>query len=120
MVVFNPCPVSQQVTVKVQLPSGPVAPFVREVSPDTTWTLVTSRSTRIPANTDYATTVVADGPGVVVDRVVQSSGAGAVPQWGAVSAVAAASATIPSRVWTGVHAGGSGIAARKRGGAATR
>ena len=100
VVVFNPCPVSQQVKVKVQLPSGPVAPFVREVSPDTAWTLVTSRSTRIPANTDYATTVVADGPGVVVDRVVQSSSAGAVPQWGAVSAVGAASATIPSRVWT--------------------
>lgn len=100
MVVFNPSSVSQRVTVTVQLPSGPVAPYVHEVPADTTWTLVTSRSIRIPPNTDYATTVSsAAGPGVVVDRVVQSSSAGVVPQWGAVSAVGVGAASTPSRQW---------------------
>jgi hypothetical protein len=99
-VIFNPSSSSQLVKVTVRLPSGPVAPYVHDVSSDTAWTLVTSRSIRIPANTDYVTTVTSTGgPGVVVDRVVQSSSAGAVPQWGAVSAVEARAASAPSRRW---------------------
>lgn len=98
--VFNPSAASEQVTVDVHLPSGPVAPFRRRLAPDTAWTLATSRSTRIPADTDFATTVRATGgPGVVVDRVVTAPTAGAVPQWGAVAGVGQSATGVGSRQW---------------------
>jgi len=100
MVVLNPSSASQRVTVHVELPSGTVAPYVHELPSHTTWTLVTSGLIRIPLSTDYAVTVSSSGgPGVVVGRVVQSSSAGVVPQWGAVSAVPAVVATVPSERW---------------------
>jgi len=96
--ILNPTKVSQRVTVRVQLKSGPVAPFTQAVAPDSSWTIKTSGVTRIPANITYATTVTASGgPGVVVDRTVQSSAAGAVPQWGTVSAVAGPTTTVANR-----------------------
>jgi Family of unknown function (DUF5719) len=98
--IFNPTAVPEKVTVTVQLPSGPVSPFEQQLAADTTWSLVTSSSTRIPAGTDFATTVRASGgSGVVVDRVVTGPTAGVVPQWGAVSAVGQAAGEIESRQW---------------------
>lgn len=100
MVVLNPSSVPQRVAVHIELPSGPVAPYVHELPARTTWTLVTSRLIRIPLSTDYAVTVTSSGgPGVVVDRVTQSSSAGVVPQWGAVSAAPGVAATVPSERW---------------------
>lgn len=100
LVVFNPAAVAQHVTVRIQLPSGPVAPFEDEVPPDATWDLVTSAATRIPGNVDYGTTVTSTGgPGVVVDRVAQSPGTGAAPQWGTVSAISGGAAGIASGRW---------------------
>lgn len=98
-VVFNPTGVAEQVTAAVRLPSGPVTPEVRQLAPGATWTLVTSGLIRIPPNTDYATTVTASGPGVVVDRVVRSSSAGTPPQWGAVAATPSAWTTVASGRW---------------------
>ena len=70
LAIFNPTPDAEQVHVDIRLPSGPVAPVVRVVAPDTTWNLQTSSLIRVPQNVDYATTVTATGAGVVVDRVV--------------------------------------------------
>jgi hypothetical protein len=100
LAVFNPSASAQRISVNVQLASGPVAPFVQEVASDTTWSLVMSSATRIPANADYATTVISGGgPGVVVGRIVQSSSAGASPQWGMLNAMAGPAAAIPSGKW---------------------
>ncbi|HVX21541.1 MAG TPA: DUF5719 family protein [Acidimicrobiales bacterium] len=96
--ILNPAKVAQRVTVRVQLKSGPVAPFTKSVPADSSWTLGLSGVARVPANTTYATTVTASGgPGVVVDRTVQSSPAGAVPQWGTVPAVAGPATTASTR-----------------------
>ncbi|MGH9093457.1 MAG: DUF5719 family protein, partial [Acidimicrobiales bacterium] len=97
--VFNPTARAQKVTVSVHLPSGPVAPYVQQVAPDATWALDTGRSTRIPANTDFATTVTASGPGVVVDREVAGPTCGAAPQWGTVAAVGGSTTAVGSRRW---------------------
>lgn len=98
--VFNPTTVSQQITVTVHLPSGPVAPFEQSLAPDTAWSIATSSSNRIPPSTDFATTVrAAGGPGVVVDRVVTAPTAGAAPQWGAVTGVGQGATDVDSRQW---------------------
>lgn len=97
--VFNPTGQAQEVTVRVHLPSGPVAPFVRKVGPDATWSLDTGHTTRIPVNTDFATTVTASGPGVVVDRQVVGPSVAAAPQWGVVAAVTGPATAVSSRRW---------------------
>jgi hypothetical protein len=100
IVVFNPGTATERVSVRVRLPAGPVAPFVTKLAPDSTWTLVTSSSDRIPPNTDYSTSVVATGgSGVVVDRVTRSSSAGSVPQWGATTAVSGSVSGVKSAQW---------------------
>jgi hypothetical protein len=100
LVVFNPTPASQQVTVTVHLPSGPVAPFRRRLGPESAWSLVTSSATRVPPGTDFSTTVqAAGGPGVVVDRVVTGPTTGVVPQWGAVVGVSQGAGDIGSARW---------------------
>jgi hypothetical protein len=100
IVVFNPAPETQDVTVQVRIPSGSVAPFRSVLPPYSTWDLATSGANRVPPNTDYATTVTSTGgPGVVVDRELQSSAAGAVPQWGTVSALSAGTTDAASRRW---------------------
>lgn len=100
LVVFNPTAVSQQITVTVHLPSGPVAPFQYRLGPESAWSMATSGSTRIPVGTDFATTVRASGgSGVVVDRIVTAPTAGAVPQWGAVTGVGQGAADVDSRQW---------------------
>jgi len=102
--IFNPGQVPERVSVQVRLPSGPVAPYVEQVAADTTWVLATTGSPgaadRVPANQDFATTVTATGgPGVLVDRTLDSSDAGATPQWGASTAVGGASTVVLSREW---------------------
>jgi len=98
--VFNPTGTTERVAVDVELASGPLAPFTQQVASDTTWRLIMSSTTRIPANVDYSATVVsAGGPGVVVGRIVQSSSSGAAPQWGMANAVAGPAAAIPSGKW---------------------
>ncbi|MGP8058399.1 MAG: DUF5719 family protein [Acidimicrobiales bacterium] len=102
--VFNPGQVPEHVTIAVRLPSGPVAPFVQDVPADSTWVQSTTASgtaaDRVPDNQDFATTVTAvGGPGVVVDRTVASSSAGATPQWGEASAVPGDATTVASRQW---------------------
>ncbi len=100
LTVLNPTDRPEQVTVHVQLGSGPVAPFTDSLPADSSWTLPVSSASRVPANTTYAVEVTATGgPGVVVDRTVQSSSAGAVPQWGTVTAVSDAGTTAPSGRW---------------------
>ncbi len=98
--VFNPAAVPRRVTISVRIPTGPVAPFTETVPAESTWILQASDSTRIPANSDYATTVsVGGGDGVVVDRTVNSGTAGTPPQWGAVPGVAGSSIAAVSRRW---------------------
>lgn len=100
LVVFNPTPSAEQVTVDVALASGPVAPTVHQVPADSAWTMVTSALIRVPGNTDYTTMVTSTGAGVVVDRVVRSSASGSAPQWGAVTATPSAWASAGRHVWT--------------------
>ncbi|MHB8219226.1 MAG: DUF5719 family protein [Acidimicrobiales bacterium] len=100
LAVFNPTRTTQRVAVDVELSSGPVAPFTQQVASGSTWRLVMSSTTRIPANVDYAITVVSvGGPGVIVGRIVQSSSAGESPQWGMVNGVAGPTASIASGKW---------------------
>ncbi len=100
LTVLNPTDRSEEVTVHVQLGSGPVAPFTDTLAADSLWTLPVSSASRVPANTTYAVEVTATGgPGVVVDRTVQSSTAGALPQWGAVTAVSEVATAAPSGRW---------------------
>ncbi len=99
-VVFNPGSTDEQVTVSTRIASGPLAPFTVSVPAGSTSSVVTSTATRVPANVDYSTMIsAAGGPGVVVDRTAMSSTAGAVPQWGAVSAVGAGPAFSADRRW---------------------
>lgn len=85
--IFNPSSSTENVTVSVQLPSGPVAPFNDALPAESTWSLVTSSETRIPVNVTFAATVkVSDGPGVVVDRSMSAALGSSLPQWGAVTA----------------------------------
>jgi len=87
--VFNPGTASAHVTVRLRLPSGPVAPLRQVVPPASTWTLDASSLTRLPANTDYAASFsTAGGPGVVVWRLASAPAASVAPQWGAVPGVA--------------------------------
>ncbi|MDA8360304.1 MAG: DUF5719 family protein [Actinomycetota bacterium] len=98
--VLNPSSSAQFVRVEVDLASGPAAPFVQEVAPDSTWNLLLSGTTRIPQGEDYTLTVVSrGGGGVVVGRVAQSSSTAAPPQWGMQSGIAAPAAAISSRKW---------------------
>lgn len=102
--IFNPGQVPERVSVQVRLPSGPVAPYVEQVPADSTWVLSTTvagtAADRVPANQDFATTVTASGgPGVLVDRTVASSSAGATPQWGSAAAVGGSATMVASREW---------------------
>ncbi len=98
--VFNPSATSERVSVATRIASGPLAPFTFSLPAGATTSLVVSTATRVPANTDYATVVTAtSGAGVVVDRVVSSSSAGTVPQWGAVAAVGANAGQQGHRRW---------------------
>jgi hypothetical protein len=99
--VFNPGTATETVTVRFQLPSGPLAPLTDRVLPGATWSLRTSAQTRIPDNQTYATSVDATGgSGVVVGRTVNlPNSATPPPQSGVVVAVDGLSAQSPSGQW---------------------
>ena len=59
--VFNPGTSTESVTVHFRLPSGPLAPLTQKILPGTTWPILTSTQTRIPANETYATAIDATG-----------------------------------------------------------
>ena len=99
LAVLNPSDVAEKVTVAVQLPSGPVAPFHEEVAPGTVWALPTGQQIRIPLATDYGLRITATGgPGVVVERTDAGPSAAAAPQWGTVGGLADA-ATLAADRW---------------------
>jgi hypothetical protein len=99
--VFNPGTATETVTVRFRLPSGPLAPLTEKILPGTTWPLLTSGQTRIPANETYATTIDATGgSGVVVSRTVSlPASATPPPLAGVVVAVDGLSARSPSHQW---------------------
>ncbi len=98
--VFNPGAVSEEVTVRARLASGPLAPLEAKVLPGTTWVLATSTQTRIPAGVAYATDIEArGGSGVVVGRIVQAPGSAPAPQAGLANAIGALSGAVPSGQW---------------------
>jgi hypothetical protein len=99
--VFNPGAATETVTVRFQLPSGPLAPLTNRVLPGTTWSLLASAQTRIPDNQTYATSVEATGgPGVVVGRTVNLPNASTPPpQSGMAAAVDELSTQSASGEW---------------------
>ncbi len=99
--VFNPGAATETVTVRVQLPSGPLAPLTDKILPGTTWSLITSAQTRIPDNETYATSVDATGgPGVVVGRTSGlPNSATPPPQAGMAVAVDGLSTQSPTGEW---------------------
>jgi Family of unknown function (DUF5719) len=99
--VFNPGTASETVTVRLRLPSGPLAPLTDKVLPGTTWTLTTSAQTRIPDNETYAATIdAAGGTGVVVARTVSLPvSPNPPPQAGVAPAVDGLSTESPSGEW---------------------
>lgn len=82
LVMFNPSSKAELVRVDVRLASGPVAPFIQVVDPDSVWDLQTGNELRIPQGVGYAVRVHASGSGVVVARVGSGTPVGPAPQWG--------------------------------------
>jgi hypothetical protein len=99
LAIFNPTSTPEQVRVDIRLPSGPVAPVEHVVPAASTWNLETSALIRVPSNVDYATTVTADGAGVVVDRMVAAASIATPPQFGAVTAAPSGWTTGASGRW---------------------
>ena len=98
--VFNPGPMTQEVTVRATLASGPLSPFRARVFPDTTWVLSTGAQTRIPDGDPYSAVIEArGGSGVVVGRVVAAPTGLQAPQDGMATAVGALTSATPSRRW---------------------
>jgi Family of unknown function (DUF5719) len=99
--VFNPGTSTETVTVRFELPSGPLAPLTDRVLPGTTWSLPTSAQTRIPDDETYATSVDATGgSGVVVGRTVNLPNSSTPPpQAGVAVAVDGLSTQSPSGQW---------------------
>jgi hypothetical protein len=98
--VFNPGPTTEDVTVRIRLSSGPVAPFVDRVSPGSTWVLQTDTQTRIPQGDLYSAVIAArGGPGVVAGRIVIAPTTSLAPQGGLSTAVDALTSSSPSLRW---------------------
>ncbi len=98
--VFNPGPTTEEVTVRIRLSSGPVAPFVERVSAGSTWVLQTATQTRIPQGDPYSTVIAArGGPGVIVGRIVIAPTTSLAPQGGLSTAVDALTSASPSLRW---------------------
>jgi hypothetical protein len=110
--ILNPTSQTETVTVDVRAATGPLAPLVNQVAPDSTWILTTSSTSRIPANVDFATRITSTGgPGVVVDRSILSPAGSVVPQLGTVPAtVTSATAASSARRWLLVAPAASGSA----------
>jgi hypothetical protein len=98
--VFNPGTVPETVTLRLHLPSGPLAPLTDKVGPDSTWALATNAQTRIPDTETYSAEIDATGgPGVVVGRTVVLPASAASPQAGLAMAVDALSTASPTGEW---------------------
>ena len=98
--VFNPGTVPEKVTVHLRLASGPLAPLANTVAPGETWSLATSRQTRIPVGASYSAEVDATGgPGVVVSRAVAAPAAATAPQAGVAVAVDGLTSATPANEW---------------------
>jgi hypothetical protein len=98
--VFNPGPTTEDVTVRIRLSSGPVAPFVDRVPAGSTWVLQTATQTRIPQGDPYSTAIAArGGPGVVAGRIVIAPTTAFAPQGGLSTAVDALTSASPSLRW---------------------
>jgi hypothetical protein len=98
--VFNPASSPESVTVRLRLPSGPLAPLSRTVAAGTTWALETNAQTRIPDGMSYSAEIEATGgPGVVVGRTVALSPTAPSPQAGLALAVDDLSTASPTGEW---------------------
>jgi hypothetical protein len=70
------------------------------VAPGATWSLATSRQTRIPVSAFYSADIVArGGPGVVVSRSVTAPSSATAPQAGMAAAIDGLSSSSPSDEW---------------------
>ncbi len=105
--IYNPGTTPESVTVTARPRSGPVAPIVQRVAPESTWALSTSSQTRLP-KTDlsssqpdpYSTEVTArGGAGVVVGRLVAGPASGPQPRAGVAAGVTALTSSWPSHQW---------------------
>ncbi len=98
--VFNPGTTPENVTVGLHLASGPVAPVVQLVAPQSTWVLPTSGQTRLPIGDPYVTEIDArGGAGVVVGRLVAVPTSAQAPQAGAANAVDSLTSGWPTHQW---------------------
>jgi len=86
--VFNPGTTPENVTVRLRLPSGALAPLTSTVGAGSTWALSTSAQTRIPVGAPYSADIeAAGGAGVVVGRTIVLPAAATAPQAGLALAV---------------------------------
>ncbi len=98
--VFNPGTGAEHVTVRLRLPSAPLAPLTATVAAGSTWVLATSAQTRIPRDETYSAVIDATGgTGVVVGRTVTLPGGTSAPQAGMAMAVDRRSTVSPSGTW---------------------
>ena len=75
LVVSNPTPQAQNVTVHVRLPSGWVAPWTNVVAPYSVWNLSMVPTSKVPLTDTFSANVTASGPGVAVSMLTKVSGA---------------------------------------------
>jgi hypothetical protein len=98
--VYNPGALTEDVTVRTRLDSGPLAPFTARVPPYSVWVLATADETRIPPGDPYSAVVAAKGGGgVVVGRIVMEPDTAQFPQDGVRDAVDALSASPSGGTW---------------------
>ena len=98
--VLNPGEVAESVTVRLRLPSGPLAPLSATVAPSSTWVVATSQQTRIPDGASYTADIESSGgAGVIVGRTVRAPASASAPQSGTAGAVDGQSMSSPAGQW---------------------
>ncbi|HTU37881.1 MAG TPA: DUF5719 family protein [Acidimicrobiales bacterium] len=98
--VFNPGTTPENVTVRLRLPSGALAPLTSTVGASSTWVLATSAQTRIPVGAPYSAEIeAAGGAGVVVGRTIVLPASAAAPQAGVALAVDGPSQSPSGKAW---------------------
>jgi hypothetical protein len=86
LVIDNPASTPSDVTVRVQLATGPVTPWTQSVAAHTIWKLDVSPASRVPLTDTFAATVTATGAGVAAVLLTQVPHAGS-GGWGVVPLV---------------------------------
>jgi hypothetical protein len=82
LVIANPSTSASTVMVNIEAPSGPLLPFSHTIAAGGVWQLNFAKQHRIPSSIPLALTIaVTNGPGVVVDRLVQQSTTTPIPEW---------------------------------------